>query len=102
MATLTYAYADSTAVVGPLAAYAEPHSYDLCEAHAVGLTVPQGWEVVRHDGDFAAPAPSGDDLEALADAVREAARPATGALVAEPGPPVGRRGHLRAVPTPSS
>lgn len=99
---MTYAYADSTAVVGPLAAYAEPHSYDLCETHAVGLTVPQGWEVVRHEGDFASPAPSGDDLAALADAVREAARPASGALVVEPGPPVGRRGHLRAVPTPSS
>jgi hypothetical protein len=30
VATLTYVYADSTAVVGPLATYAEPHSYDLC------------------------------------------------------------------------
>ena len=100
MATLTYAYADSTAVVGPLAAYAEPHSYDLCETHAVRLTAPQGWEVVRHEGEFASPTPSGDDLEALADAVREAARPATGAVLAEPAPPVGRRGHLRALPTP--
>lgn len=100
MATLTYAYADSTAVVGPLAAYAEPHSYDLCETHAVGLTAPQGWDVVRHEGGFATPAPSGDDLEALADAVREAARPATGPLVAEHAGPLGRRGHLRALPTP--
>ncbi|MUH43983.1 MAG: DUF3499 family protein, partial [Actinobacteria bacterium] len=30
VATLTYVYAECTAVVGPLAAYAEPHSYDLC------------------------------------------------------------------------
>ncbi|MCU1604459.1 MAG: uncharacterized protein JWP46_924, partial [Modestobacter sp.] len=33
-ATLTYVYAESTAVVGPLATYSEPHSYDLCEFHA--------------------------------------------------------------------
>lgn len=101
MATLTYVYADSTAVVGPLATYAEPHSYDLCAEHAVGLTVPRGWAVVRHEGDFVLPAPSDDDLEALADAVREAARPVRD----EPSPvgqlgSVGRRGHLRAVPTP--
>ena len=42
VATLTYAYADLTAVVGPLASFAEPHSYDLCEGHAVNLTVPRG------------------------------------------------------------
>ena len=29
--TLTYVYADQTAVLGPLATYAEPHAYDLCE-----------------------------------------------------------------------
>src|SRR5690242_13011291 len=74
VATLTYAYADLTAVVGPLASYAEPHSYDLCEEHAVRLTVPRGWEVLRHVGEFPAPIPHADDLEALADAVREAAR----------------------------
>ena len=74
-ATLTYAYADSTAVVGPLATYSEPHSYDLCEEHALRLTVPRGWEVVRHEGEFDAPGPTVDDLLALADAVREAARP---------------------------
>ena len=62
------------AVVGPLAAFAEPHSYDLCEEHAVRLTVPRGWEVVRHVGEFPSPIPHADDLEALADAVREAAR----------------------------
>ena len=98
VATLTYIYSDSTAVVGPLASFAEPHSYDLCEEHALRLTVPRGWEVMRHEGEFPAPIPHADDLEALADAVREAAR-------IEPdfhdGPPVfapGRRGHLRVVP----
>src|SRR6478752_6440336 len=45
VATLTYVYADSTAVLGPLATYAEPHCYDLCEQHAGSLTVPRGWEV---------------------------------------------------------
>jgi len=72
VATLTYAYADSTAVVGPLATYSEPHSYDLCEEHALRLTVPRGWEVVRHDGEFAAPEPSVDDLTALAEAAGHA------------------------------
>ena len=45
--TLTYVYADSTAVLGPLATYAEPHCYDLCEVHGERLTAPRGWEIVR-------------------------------------------------------
>jgi len=98
VATLTYVYADSTAVVGPLATYAEPHCYDLCEAHADRLTAPRGWEVVRLEQDRAlAGVRSADDLEALANAVREAARP-TRAAVDAPRE-AGRRGHLRAVPT---
>jgi hypothetical protein len=42
---------------------------------------------------------SSDDLEALADAVREAARPSQ---TPDSGPDggTGRRGHLRALPTP--
>ena len=47
VATLTYVYADSTAVLGPLATYAEPHCYDLCAEHSERLTAPRGWEVVR-------------------------------------------------------
>jgi hypothetical protein len=47
-ATLTYVYADSMAVLGPLSYTAEPHSYDLCARHAERLSVPQGWQVVRH------------------------------------------------------
>jgi Protein of unknown function (DUF3499) len=111
VATLTYVYSDSTAVVGPLATFAEPHSYDLCEEHAVRLTVPRGWDVVRHAGEFPSPIPQADDLEALADAVREAARVdqlphppaafsvATAAHV-RPAGRVGSRGHLRVVPPP--
>ncbi|WP_423918375.1 DUF3499 family protein [Frigoribacterium sp. 2-23] len=48
VATLTYVYADSMVVVGPLSADVEPHGYDLCARHASGLSVPQGWEVLRH------------------------------------------------------
>ena len=100
VATLTYVYADSTAVVGPLATSAEPHSYDLCPAHAGRLTAPLGWELVRLavDLDEVAP-PTTDDLEALADAVREAARP----YVPEPTGPSGqgRRGHLRVLRAPT-
>lgn len=89
-------------MVGPLAAFAEPHTYDLCEPHARSLTAPRGWDVVRHEGEFEPPPPTTDDLVALAEAVREAARPA-------PRPPepdqhhenphqTGRRGHLRVIP----
>ncbi|HEX3706191.1 MAG TPA: DUF3499 domain-containing protein [Mycobacteriales bacterium] len=100
VATLTYAYSDSTAVVGPLATYAEPHSYDLCDAHADRLTAPRGWEVVRLDVDAELAMPGEDDLAALAEAVREAARPAP--AVSPPAVPEvaehGRRGHLRIIP----
>lgn len=98
VATLTYAYADLTAVVGPLASFAEPHSYDLCEEHALGLTVPRGWEVLRHEGEFPAPIPHADDLEALADAVRDAARVEPGTRAGDGDALTGRRGHLRVVP----
>ena len=112
MATLTYVYADSTAVLGPLATNAEPHSYDLCEPHAHRLTAPRGWEVVRLATEFVPAGPSADDIEALADAVRQASqaepaaprraeRPAFGApapvthRLPEPTDEIGRRGHLR-------
>ena len=100
VATLTYVYADSTAVVGPLATYAEPHTYDLCEEHGQRLTAPRGWEVVRHEAEPTQPRlRSSDDLEALADAVREAARPEQRRAVYDGQS--GRRGHLRALPTPT-
>ncbi|MCU0282449.1 MAG: DUF3499 domain-containing protein [Candidatus Nanopelagicales bacterium] len=94
MSTLTYVYADSTAVLGPLATYAEPHCYDLCQVHSERMTVPRGWEVVRLEPDPDALRPSSDDLEALANAVREAARPRP-EQPAAPMVEVGRRGHLR-------
>ncbi len=114
MATLTYVYADSTAVLGPLATYAEPHCYDLCSEHSERLTAPRGWEVVRLAVDTGPARPSGDDLEALANAVREAARTPrrrTAAPAEQPGPggvrdhdlmEVARRGHLRVLRSPEN
>ena len=94
--TLTYVYRDSTAVVGPLAAYTEPHCYDLCESHAGRLTAPLGWDVVRLPVHEEAPLPPPpDDLEALANAVREAAPSGTATEPVGQGVEVGRRGHLR-------
>ncbi len=101
VATLTYVYADQTAVLGPLATYAEPHAYDLCDFHSERLSAPRGWEVLRLSLDQAVPGPTEDDLLALADAVREAARPMTPRPAAvldasqETGREVTRRGHLR-------
>jgi uncharacterized protein DUF3499 len=96
VATLTYVYADSTAVLGPLSQQAEPHSYDLCLQHAERLTAPRGWEVVRLTPEFTPAEPSRDDLLALADAVREVGRRPQPA-VAEPAAlaEAPRRGHLR-------
>lgn len=112
-ATLTFVYSDSTAVVGPLATSAEPHSWDLCELHAVRITAPLNWELVRHEGRFAVGEPDEDDLTALAEAVREAGRadrvpaPERGAGKGAATPPAatpiartGRRGHLRVLPDP--
>nr|WP_255669199.1 DUF3499 domain-containing protein [Aeromicrobium duanguangcaii] len=86
VATLTYVYADSTAVLGPLATYAEPHAYDLCSRHAERLSAPQGWSVVRLAPQFTEPEPTHDDLVALAEAVREAGRPTTEVATDDGGP----------------
>jgi len=92
--TLTYVYRDSTAVLGPLAAYVEPHCYDLCSPHADRLTAPRGWDIVRLPLAPSQEA-AADDLEALANAVREAAVPRAGAEPVGQGIEVSRRGHLR-------
>ncbi|MGI9124315.1 MAG: DUF3499 domain-containing protein [Mycobacterium sp.] len=122
VATLTYVYADSTAVVGPLATVREPHTWDLCLGHASRITAPRGWELVRH----AAPLPTNpdeDDLVALAEAVREGrvagGPPMPGFSDPLGGVPAGlprttmspgparsgaagrRRGHLRVLPDPA-
>jgi Protein of unknown function (DUF3499) len=124
VATLTFVYSDSTAVVGPLATVREPHSWDLCVGHANRITAPRGWELVRHAG----PLPEfvdDDDLIALADAVREgrelpsgppmtgfsdpsgaahAPSPGAGMMAAAAHQPTTagrRRGHLRVLPDPT-
>ncbi len=74
VATLTYDYRESTAVLGPLATASEPHTYDLCEGHALHLTAPRGWQIVRLQTSFEPAPPSPDDLLALVDAVRRAAK----------------------------
>jgi uncharacterized protein YciW len=101
--TLTYIYAESTAVLGPLATFSEPHSYDLCDKHSARLTVPNGWEIIRQVSDESAAGPSDDDLMAIADAVREVAQTPLESVeqhneIASHNN-VGRRGHLRAVPS---
>jgi hypothetical protein len=128
VATLTFVYGDSTAVIGPLAIAHEPHSWDLCVSHAGRITAPRGWELVRHSGPLATN-PDEDDLIALAEAVREgrdvavaggpvngfhdsgaqyngatAEAPATGVLTSAGQRPSGngrRRGHLRVLPDPA-
>lgn len=99
-ATLTFVYADSTAVVGPLALRDEPGSYDLCRDHSGNLSTPRGWELIRLPLDPEDPGPRGDDLLALADAVRE-----VGLTWDEPRrdaePALARRkGHLAVVADP--
>ncbi len=131
VATLTFVYSDSTAVIGPLATAREPHSWDLCVGHAGRITAPRGWDLVCHAGPLPTN-PDEDDLVALADAVREggagdrglphgrngsplngfsdphihhtrahATAPSSG-LLAPPEHRSGRRrGHLRVLPDPS-
>lgn len=101
--TLTYVYSESTAVVGPLATFSEPHAYDLCAVHGARLKVPHGWNVIKHELDGQTQGPTEDDLMAIADAVREvASREINNDSAVETSnaqQQIGRRGHLRAVPS---
>lgn len=93
MATLTFVYADSTAVLGPLALRAEPGCYDLCAAHSASLSAPRGWELIRLPEAAIDRGPSTDDLLALAHAVRVAGL--GNEVETIPEPVVSRRkGHL--------
>ncbi|BDH56296.1 hypothetical protein MTP03_12350 [Tsukamurella sp. PLM1] len=91
MATLTFDYRQSIAVLGPLGTTSEPHSWDLCEFHAGRMTAPRGWEMLRNLPAYSAAAVGNtaldDDLTALADTVRErAAQAAPEPAPREPGP----------------
>mgnify|MGYP000006007729 FL=1 len=112
VATLTYVYADSMAVLGPLSDVAVPGAFDLCAEHASRTSVPMGWEVIRLPLDRRRSEPEADDeLVALANAVREIGLrdeediPTT-SVDRTPAPKpkprsTGRRrgGHLRLLPT---
>ena len=70
---------------------------------ASGSTAPRGWEIVRLAPDPAMLGPSTDDLEAFADAVREAGRPEpvpapSGRRRCHGREATGRRGHLWVLP----
>ena len=101
--TLTYIYAESLAVVGPLATFSEPHAYDLCETHGERLKVPHGWTVIKQAHSEQELGPSEDDLMAIADAVREVAAASVNTNAdshfESSQSQLGRRGHLRAVPS---
>lgn len=101
--TLTYIYAESMAVVGPLATFSEPHAYDLCLMHGERLKVPHGWSVLKQELTGEERGPSDDDLMAIADAVREVAMtpidPMEDSNSDGKQNQIGRRGHLRAVPS---
>ena len=107
--TLTYAYRDSTAVLGPLANQVEPHCYDLCQSHAQTLSAPRGWEVIRLVIEEEQK-PSTDDLLALADAVRDAglAYDSPTGPIMEPSArrdglvELARRGHLTVLADPGA
>src|SRR3546814_12235718 len=78
--------------------------YDLCEQHSERLSAPRGCDVLRLAADPSTLEPSSDALLALADAVREAARPvpasepeAPAGLAAASGRVTTRRCHLRSI-----
>jgi len=77
-------------VIGPLAVRAEPGAHDLCAEHAQRLKAPVGWQLISLEPGESPPERSRDDLLAIADAVREAAKPQE--------QPQGRKhGHLRVI-----
>ncbi len=104
MATLTFDYAESTAVLGTLATQSEPGAYDLCARHAEATSVPRGWNVIRLPREEVRRTEDtvDDELLALANAVREIGlRHDSGPPEPiHPEPPVHdgvRAGHLRLI-----
>ncbi|MDR1266440.1 MAG: DUF3499 domain-containing protein [Propionibacteriaceae bacterium] len=93
-ASLTFAYDQRTAVLGPLAPARAATGSDLCAEHCASLKVPQGWEMVRLPLDRPDQAAAKTDLKALAEAIRQAAglRPA--------GPPAAPQAAPEAAPAP--
>ena len=99
VATLTYVYSDQTAVLGPLATYAEPHTYDLCAEHAERLTAPRGlggrpprWRLHRSGAQPRRPARARRRRARGRPARRPAPRPAVAPPRQGLGPTAGRSG----------
>jgi hypothetical protein len=83
--------------------------------HSTRLTLPNGWSVSRIEPSAGELGPNNDDLMAIADAVREVAASTAQAGALEQtryeagiadsqgagttGSEIGRRGHLRSIPT---
>lgn len=98
IATLSYNYGEQLATLTPLQKLQEPHTYDLCQQHSEGLTVPRGWKVaIETTSDISQNVE--EDFTAIADAVRDVMSEA----VEEKVQPIStqselrRRGHLRAL-----
>ena len=70
-ATLTFSYADSTVVLGPMSQRVEPHAHDLCAKHAQQFTAPVGWEFLQLTENLQ----DDDDLLAVANAVSKPESP---------------------------
>lgn len=112
VATFSYDYDNSTAVVGPLLPNQDPGSWDLCAKHSARITVPVGWELTRVediviDRDEDSIFGDDDDLTALAKAVDAAGKnPSVASHFSHPSqqdfkPTVMRpRRHLSVVPDP--
>ena len=69
VALVTYAYRDFHVEVGPITENPPQGSYQLCLTHLDRLSVPKGWQLVRH------PSPqvgtlTNADIEALAEQIR--------------------------------
>lgn len=98
IATLSYNYAEQLATLTPLRKFQEPHTYDLCNHHSEGLTVPRGWTVNIETGSDLIEEVE-EDFTAIADAVRDV----MSEVVEEKVEPrstqaeLRRRGHLRAL-----
>ncbi|EEH63816.1 hypothetical protein HMPREF0044_0835 [Gleimia coleocanis DSM 15436] len=84
VATLTYNYAEATAVLGPLPPEKAPYTSEFCEHHANTFTAPNGWQVIRLAFSTEPPEPTEADISALAEAVKEAGRKARIGLPRDP------------------
>lgn len=108
MATLTYVYSDSTAVVGPLSVHNEPHAYDLCQPHAQRLTAPRGWEILRVEVPVAPEAVAAAGHASVAPLRADAtAVPATGSTATAPravddAPKAPKSSHTRRTGVPET